>query len=311
MPVPKDLEVCNVDRSNFELVAITCNSPIESIEDCEEPLTSIIHIVYDTIVFALVKWSIIISAAQVIFLGVLICVFGTVPVMNNPYWGPSVNVLIKYGAKDAELIMNNFEYWRLLSAIMLHAGVYHLLANISLQILISGYLEQTWGVIIFFGIYFTTGLVGYLCSCCFLYDSVSVGSSGSIMGLLASWLLDIVFSLQRLRAERNLRAGIINSQIIMLCSITTAILLTLASSWNSGVDWASHAGGCLYGALWACALFTDRPSTFKGNSDDIISNNLNSRVQCIRWTIKALSISLLFIIPSALGTYMICHAQVT
>ena len=78
------------------------------------------------------------------------------------------------------------------------------------------------------------------------------------MGLLASWLVDIFFNLQEMRSEETLDVLMIQSQRVMLYSVAAAIFLTLATSGNSGVDWASHAGGCIYGVIWACVLFPVR-----------------------------------------------------
>jgi membrane associated rhomboid family serine protease len=94
-------------------------------------------IAIDNAVFALVRWSVLISLAQIFVLVALVVQYGTAPLENNPYFGPSVNVLIQFGAKDGELIIKDEEYWRLLSAIILHAGVYHLLSKIALQLLMS------------------------------------------------------------------------------------------------------------------------------------------------------------------------------
>ena len=309
MPTSEGSLISIVDGKKFELISgVRCNS-IEKTDDNEDLLPNILHIIVDTTVFALFKWSILISLVQTVFLVILLIEFGTVPIEHNPYWGPSVNILIRFGAKDAELVARNGEYWRLLSAIMLHAGIYHLLGNISLQILISGYLEHSWGVCTFLSIYVSTGVVGYLFSCTFLYSSVSVGSSGSIMGLLASWLVDIIFSLKRMRFEGDSSPLAIRNQYIMLYSVAAAIILTLGTSWNSGVDWASHAGGCLYGSIWACAIFTDRPrkeSTIlplggiQGAEDRILS---------MRWTVRTTCVILLFAIPLALLISMILREQ--
>ena len=256
MHTSDDSRVCKTELVHFELLVETNTLDVCGLGD-RRGVTSI-KFGFDIMIFALIKWSALISVGQVIILGALLLNFGSASINENPYFGPSILILITFGAKDAELIIEKYEYWRLLSAIMIHAGVYHLSTNITMQLLISGYLEHIWGARVFFIIYFSCGIVGYLCSCCFLYNSVSVGSSGSIMGLLASWLVDIFFNLQEMRSEETLDVLMIHSQRVMLYSVAAAIFLTLATSGNSGVDWASHAGGCIYGAIWACLLFQVR-----------------------------------------------------
>lgn len=266
---------------------------------------SFARISYDNITFALLKWSILISLAQTGFLIILLMQYGSDPMKSNPYFGPSIDILIQFGAKDADLIIENEEYWRLLSAIMLHAGVYHLIGNIALQILISGHLEHTWGVIIYFAIYFSCGVVGYMFSCCFLYNAVSVGSSGSIMGLLASWFFDLAFSLQKARAVGDSERVGGQRESVMLYSILAAVLITLASSWSSGVDWASHAGGCLYGMIWACFLFPKKSSKNESSIVLLSASPIASDFENKRIIIRIISASLLLLIPALLLLHMI------
>ena len=258
VPTSDELSQCETNRGHSESLArIKCNHK-NKIDDRCEALPSIRQMIAETLIYAFYRWSVLISLAQIIFLMILLYNFGAVSLENNPYLGPSVNILIKFGAKDAELIVSSKEYWRLITAIMLHAGLYHLIGNVTLQLLISGYLEHTWGISTFLSVYFTTGIVGYLCSCNLLYSSVSVGSSGSILGLLTSWLVDIAFSLHRMRNDGTINTVIMRNQYIMFSSVMIAVATTLATSWNSGVDWASHTGGCIYGLIWGYVLFCEK-----------------------------------------------------
>src|SRR5688572_2183995 len=53
---------------------------------------------------------------------------------ENPLLGPTEEVLDKLGAKDADLILNQHEWWRFITPIFLHVGVFHLLANLFFQL---------------------------------------------------------------------------------------------------------------------------------------------------------------------------------
>lgn len=262
---------------------------------------SFLKIIFDSVVFGLLRWSILISVAQVIFLTILLCQFKVSSRNENPYLGPSVDVLIRFGAKDSELIIQHMEYWRLLSAIMLHAGVYHLLSNVFLQLIISGFLEEKWGGKVYFAVYFSSGIVGYLFSCCFLYESISVGSSGSIMGLLSLWLVDMVFLFERTRSADT-------SEKIMFSSLAIVIIITLASGNNNGVDWASHSGGCLYGAVTSCVLNTK----YSNEESHLKLPSIESKFRCpgigknlFRRNIHVISTVLLFLIPIIVFSFMI------
>lgn len=190
---------------------------------------------------------------------------------------------------------------------MLHAGINHILGNVTLQLLISGHLEFSWGFKVFLVIYFSSGIVGYMFSCCFLYRSISVGSSGSIMGILTAWLMDELFCVLTRQSERdNSNVTKINNQFIMFCAILTAVLLTLALSFESGVDWGSHSGGCFYGFLWGCFLFSDISKEenilVRSVSHDTAMNYLKQPP--LKTMIRTVSVALLICTPIILLIYM-------
>ena len=51
------------------------------------------------------------------------------------------------------------QWWRLLSAIVLHGGVWHILPNAIIQLRVGGYLNLVFGTPMWFMIYFTAGTV--------------------------------------------------------------------------------------------------------------------------------------------------------
>ncbi len=53
---------------------------------------------------------------------------------ENPLMGPSGVTLVKYGAKDAGLITKEGQWWRLITPIFLHAGIFHILSNVIIQV---------------------------------------------------------------------------------------------------------------------------------------------------------------------------------
>ena len=63
----------------------------------------------------------------------------------NPMIGPSPAVLVRWGAKEMSLMVYEGEWWRLISPIGLHAGLWHILCNVFIQLRIGGYLNLLWG----------------------------------------------------------------------------------------------------------------------------------------------------------------------
>jgi rhomboid protease GluP len=192
---------------------------------------------------------------------------------------------------------------------MLHAGINHILGNVTIQLLIAGHLEFSWGITVFLVIYFSSGIVGYMLSCCLLYSSISVGSSGSIMGILTAWLMDIMFCILTLQSERAINETEICNQFITFFAILIAVVLTLALSFESSVDWGSHSGGCFYGFLWGCFLFSDKPkretTLVRSVYSSIIHDSaINLKQPLLKTMIRTVSLAFLLCTPVLLLIYM-------
>lgn len=159
--------------------------------------------------------SFVICVVQIALLITMCQMDGTAPQSENSAIGPPAYSLVRFGAKESALIVWKNEYWRLLSSIMLHAGVIHIVPNVAIQLRIGGYLNLVYGTPKWLFIYIFTGIFGELMrsglanllfllsphlslrvslpSCLIIPDSVGVGSSGALMGLLGSWVVWIIF----------------------------------------------------------------------------------------------------------------------
>ena len=62
----------------------------------------------------------------------------------------------------------------------------------TLQLRVGVMLELEWGLAKFCAIYLISGVTSSLLSCLAMPDSLGVGSSGALMGLLGAWLMEIV-----------------------------------------------------------------------------------------------------------------------
>jgi len=225
----------------------------------------------------------------VVQIGVLIWIYrkdGFVSFEENPMFGPSAYTLVKYGAKQYGYILLKEQWWRLVSPIFLHAGVIHIFSNVYIQWRVGSYLYLLWGSVPWLLIYFLSGVYGNILSCISHPDDVGVGSSGSLMGILAAWVVFIIYTWnqipEELKSDRN-------SQ---LCSVLFAITVTLLLSIVEFIDGSAHLGGALQGALLAMCFL----------SDEIQST-------CCKWCIRLLSLGLS--VASFLVTidYMLRHIE--
>ena len=169
---------------------------------------------------------------------------------NNPMSGPSGLALVEWGAKDTALIVYRGDWWRILTPIMMHAGVLHLLSNALIQLRVGGYLNIVFGNMTFCLVYLLSGVFGNICSCIFIPEGVSVGSSGALLGILGAWSVWIIFRWNKIPEPLH------NQRNCQLSMVIVCITVTLATSFASFVDWAAHFGGCVMGAVLGLVLLS-------------------------------------------------------
>lgn len=71
--------------------------------------------------------------------------FSFQPLKENPSLGPSASTLLEFGALESELVTKAGEGWRLVTTILLHAGVFHLAVNLAGLCYIGLRLEKKFG----------------------------------------------------------------------------------------------------------------------------------------------------------------------
>jgi membrane associated rhomboid family serine protease len=130
------------------------------------------------------------------------------------------------------------EYYRLLTAAFLHAGVFHILMNMFALAQLGPVLEAALGRLRFLALYVLSALGGsvlsYLLSDPF---QLGVGASGAIFGLFGAYYVVV----RRLGGETR--------SILTLLAINLVITFTIPI-----IDWRAHLGGLVVGAVVAAAF---------------------------------------------------------
>jgi membrane associated rhomboid family serine protease len=150
----------------------------------------------------------------------------------------NLEVLVRMGAM-VPLLVAQGEYWRLLTAMFLHAGPLHLAFNTLALYLFGGVVESALGTARFLAVYLVAGLFASAASFALSPPgAVAVGASGAVFGLLGAWL---TFNLRR----RSLSLAQSNIQgALLLIGINLALGFTVR-----GVDNVAHIGGLLAGIV--------------------------------------------------------------
>lgn len=131
------------------------------------------------------------------------------------------------------LVLNNGEYWRLLTVALTHGGVMHLFFNMYALLVLGNSVESALGRNKFLIIFLISQVGASLASIYFSsINTVSVGASGAIFGLFGAM------------AVISKRFGLETKQIYVLVGINFAIGFILP-----GIDWHAHLGGLISGVV--------------------------------------------------------------
>jgi rhomboid protease GluP len=160
--------------------------------------------------------------------------------------GPSDETALRdMGALSPQLVENG-DWWRLVTSMFLHASVPHILFNMTSLFAVGTLAERLYGSAKFLAIYLGAGLIGSICSVAFAVMSgqineLGVGASGAIFGV-AGALIAVRFHPSDIIPER-LRQRVSSSLIpLVLVSLVFAYL-------TPHVDNAAHVGGLAGGIL--------------------------------------------------------------
>jgi membrane associated rhomboid family serine protease len=163
----------------------------------------------------------------------------------------AVNVLIWLGSQSAQAkIINQYglyagaidslhEYWRLISAGFLHVSIFHVGFNMYILWWLGNLLEPSLGTVRFVSLYLASLLAGSFGALLLSPNSLTVGASGAVFGLMAA-----AFVMQRARGIDPMASGI---GPLILLNLAFSVILP-------SVSIGGHLGGLVGGALAALAM---------------------------------------------------------
>ena len=155
--------------------------------------------------------------------------------------------MLTYGAVYGPLVVNEGEYWRLLTAAFMHFGITHIANNMLLLLIMGRRLEQVLGHARYLVLYLLSALAGNVFSLWFSMQTgdfgLSAGASGAVFGVIGGLLWAVMRNKGRL-LDLNER------QITIFAGLSFYYGLTA-----EGVDNAAHFGGAVAGFLLCMLLY--------------------------------------------------------
>lgn len=153
--------------------------------------------------------------------------------------GPSPATLIAVGGISGHL-GPTMEQWRMLSAVFVHLGAFHLLMNMSALLWLGRTIEAAMGSWRMVWIFVLSGVGGFLVSCLYygLTSPPTAGASGAIFGLVGAQIAEM----------RHSRDPRLREVFLQYLAYAAAFALLMR------VNNAAHLGGFLIGYVLAEGL---------------------------------------------------------
>lgn len=120
-----------------------------------------------------------------ILMGICILIFALMYIFGNG--SEDSATLLLFGA-NLDVLTLSGQYYRLITSIFLHIGIWHLFCNMYSLYIIGSEVENFFGKIKYLIIFLLSGITGSLMALAFNHNTISAGASGAIFGLLGALL---------------------------------------------------------------------------------------------------------------------------
>ena len=198
--------------------------------------------------------TIVLTVVQLLILMLQLAMCGIAPFDVNPMIGPFPDAFSLWGGKNPYKMLEENEWWRMVTPALLHVGILHLAANVFCQLSAVALFEREWGWFSWSFIFIVSTVGCSAFSNWFDQDTVAVGSSGSLMGLFAAKLAQVVTL-----SFFNTKEGIDVDDVIQFDQLSSVLCgLTLVSLLGcfTYIDWSGNMGGLLAGFLAGMCVFS-------------------------------------------------------
>jgi rhomboid protease GluP len=149
---------------------------------------------------------------------------------------PSEKLLFDLGAMQPIAVAGG-QFWRLFTAMFLHAGLLHVALNAYFFWLFGRVVESVYGRTWMLLIYLVAGFLASVASYAFgPVTTLAVGASGAISGVFGAF---IAYNYRR----RHLAANAANLRMALTVIVLNAVIAVVYPS----IDWRAHVGGLVAG----------------------------------------------------------------
>ena len=152
----------------------------------------------------------------------------------------STQFLYEHGGMYWPSVLEQGQWYRLVTHMFLHAGGEHLLNNMFMLGILGYQIEKNYGSIRYILTYFVSGIGGAVLSALFEMQmgeaAVCIGASGAVFGIFGAMLV-MIFKNRRQMGE------------VSAPRLLILFVLMVFGNMEEGVDWMAHLGGALLGKV--------------------------------------------------------------
>lgn len=131
-------------------------------------------------------------------------------------------------------------YFQPFTAMFMHSNLMHLASNISALLLLSAY-ERRVGILRYLSVFILSGIFSGCVDIFYLpQDTISLGASGGISGLLAAYILD--------REAKSTLQWVYNS--ILVIAFVLLLSFFQDNELQDSVNWLAHVFGAMFAAVY-------------------------------------------------------------
>lgn len=190
--------------------------------------------------------------SQLAILLIQLSLCGIASLEINPVFGPYPDAFSEWGGKNAYLMLDEQQYFRLITPAFLHVGVLHFLVNACCALQSVASFEQEWGACGWLTAYIISAVGAVATSCYFDPNDIGVSSSGALMGLFGAKVSQyIAYSCFELHSDKYLDSANSHQMAIVFCNLLVVFLLCFVTY----IDLSGHLGGFATGLFVGMVLF--------------------------------------------------------
>jgi rhomboid protease GluP len=170
------------------------------------------------------------------------------------------------------------QWWRLFTAISLHADIAHLAANVVIGVVLLGFTMGRYGTGIGLLAAYLAGAGGNIAAWVIDHNHQSLGASGMVMGALGLLAVQTVEAIKR--NPRSLR--------YIFIGLAGGIMLFVLLGFSPGTDVIAHFGGFVSGVLIG-ALLNFIPRLERSTGANVLAGGIFATLMIVPWRLALIS----------------------